>query len=137
MKHVLLLLVLSFSYVSYGAIVVSADTKNKCTVYRVTSPEEAKAKLENVVEPRELYGLTIKNLKIDFETKSATVEITKRIVLAFDRPLLENRVVIKAENPNFDFLVNQLNRDLFTFDKVCIRNSNELVWATLTNPNKD
>lgn len=134
MKFSLILLILSASFASFGAVVTSADVKNGCVVYRVTSQEKPRLAKEGIVEPKELYGLTIKNMHIDFNTKSVSVEVTKRIVLAFDRPLIEGRVFIRAENPNFDYLVNQLNRDLFTFDKVCITPQHELIWATMTVP---
>lgn len=136
MKFSILLLVLSASLTSFGAIVTSHDGKHSCTVYRATSEEQPKLASEGVVEPRNVYGLTIKNILIDFDTKTVSVEITKRIVLGFDRPLLEQRAEIKASNPNFKYLVNQLNRDLFTFDKVCITDQNELIWATMTVPSK-
>jgi hypothetical protein len=137
MKLAALFLILSVSLSSFGAIVVSTDLNNQCVIYRVTDAGEKNLAAEDVIEDRELYGLTIKDIKFDFEKKSATVEITKRIVLAFDRPLFEKPVVIKAENPNFTFLVNQLNRDLSTFDKVCVNNLHELVWATFTTSRED
>lgn len=136
MKLSLILLILSSTFASFGAVVVSSDAKNGCVVYRVTSEEKPRLAKEAVVEPRNLYGLTFKDMQIDFDTKSVSLEVTKRIVLAFDRPLLEGRVHIRAENPNFNFLVNQLNRDLFTFDKVCITPQNELIWATMTVPSQ-
>ena len=136
MKLSIILLILSTAFSSFGAVAVSADAKNGCLVYRVTSPEKPRLAKEAVVEQKELYGLTIKDMLIDFNAKTVSFEVTKRIVLAFDRPLLEGRVFVRAENPNFNFLVNQLNRDLFTFDKVCITPQNELIWATMTTPSK-
>ena len=132
MKIFIFLLVLSASFTSFGAVVTSHDTKHSCVVYRATSEETPKLAEEGVVEPRNVYGFTMKDIQIDFDTKIVSVEITKRVVFAFDRPLLEERVYIKASNPNFKYLVNQLNRDLFTFEKVCVSSQNELIWATMS-----
>ena len=89
---------------------------------------------EEVFVTKELYGLTIKDMQIDFNSKAVSFEVTKRIVFALDYPLLPDRVFVRATNPNFKFIVNQLNRDLFTFDKVCITSENEMIYATMSEP---
>lgn len=112
----------------------SLDSKNECVVYRNTSKEKPIQAGETLINDKTSYGYTMQNLVIDFENEVVKVDIVNRIALGFNRSLVSGSVFIRASNPNFKALINQLNRVLFTFEKVCITSQNELMWATFPSP---
>ncbi len=134
MKFSILLLTLGFSVSGFGATATSIDAKNECVVYRNISKEKPVQAGETQIDNTISHGFSIQNMIIDFKNEVVTVEVLNRITLGSNRPLVSGPVFIRASNPNFKSLVNQLNRVLFTFDKVCISSQKELVWATLKNP---
>jgi hypothetical protein len=111
-------------------VVTSSDAKNNCTVYRIPKESKPLQADEKLLIERPVYGLSLHNAKIDFEKKLVEVDVLVRIVFGINFNLNSKPVIIKPENKNFEFLVNQLNRSLFLFEKVCISESNELVWAS-------
>ena len=115
---------------SFAEVVTSLDNENSCIVFRVPTEKLPIQTNEKLVIEKPVYGLSLKNAKVDFEKNLVEVDVLVRIVLGINFNLTKKPVVIKAENKNFEFLVNQLNRSVFLFDKVCITESNELVWAT-------
>lgn len=129
MKTLLLLLTLVVSP-AFSAIVTSLNADKSCTIYRVTSEKSPATTEEVEYDSRELYGFSLINLKVNFIKQTATVDIEKKVVLGFDRNLNSHPVMIQASNPQFEFLTNQLNRTLHLFEKICLTDSNELLWAT-------
>jgi hypothetical protein len=130
MKISFLLLTLSISFSSFGAIVTSKDVTNNCTAYRIVTTESPAQSHESLQDQREFFGFSLGNMEIDFANKVVYVDVIKRILFGFNRNVVEGRVVIRPENPNFNALVNQLNRVVLTLSEVCITEQNELMWAT-------
>lgn len=112
-----------------AALVQSVDKTNKCTLYRTTSEQAPIKEDETVILEKEAYGITLVNLEIDFANKSALVQPEVSIVLGLNRKLTENKSKIKADNPNFTFLINQLNRRVLLLEKICISKNNEIVYG--------
>jgi hypothetical protein len=131
MKIITFLLCLTFSSIGFSAIVKSLDVDQSCTIYRVSTAETPIANNEVIVSDREVYGLTLTNMEINFETKQVLVDPTMVVVLGLNRSLLNQKVFISNENPDFNFLINQLNRKLFVLEKMCISDNNELVYASM------
>lgn len=129
MKTFTLLLSLIISPLSFGSVVKSLDEFNSCTIYRVANEQNPINENEIIVSDRDVYGLTLTNMEIDFSKEEVLVDPTMIVILGINRNLLQTKVVIKKNNPEFNFLINQLNRKLYIFESMCISNSNELVYA--------
>jgi hypothetical protein len=131
MKVITFLLCFTLSSVGFTAVVKSLDIAQSCTIYRVSTPETPIANNEVLVSDRDVYGLTLTNMEINFEAKQVLVDPIMVVVLGLNRSLLNQKVFISNENPDFDFLINQLNRKLFVLEKMCISDNNELVYASM------
>ncbi|MFN8846727.1 MAG: hypothetical protein ACK5V3_05250 [Bdellovibrionales bacterium] len=130
----LFLLVSFLSLYSQADIVTSHDAKNNCTAYRIPRDSKPIQSDEKLFIEKPVYGLSLQNAKVNFENKTVEVDILVRIVLGLNSNLTTKPVTIKPENKNFEFLLNQLNRSVFLFEKVCISETNELIWADFFEP---
>jgi hypothetical protein len=121
-----------------AAIVKSYDHLNQCTLYQVVpSDEEGRVILQRGQRmhfPKNVYGMSFRELQVDFDSRKVTVTPVMNIVFGFNRPLVKNRANISEGNPNFNFLINQLNRSLSLFEKMCISSSSEVVYANFYEP---
>jgi hypothetical protein len=70
-------------------------------------------------------------MEVNFQKKSVSVDPMMNIFLGMNRRLINSKVTISNKNPNFNFLINQLNRKLYVFEKMCITGKNELVYANM------
>jgi hypothetical protein len=112
-----------------ASLVQSVDRENKCTLYRTTSEQAPIKDDETVILEKEAYGITLVNLEIDFAKKVAIVQPEVSIVLGLNRKLTNEKAIIKTTNPNFTFLINQLNRRLLLLEKICINQNNEIIYG--------
>lgn len=133
MKFLGLAALMLFSLSSFASIVKSADTENQCTLYRSTKDETGDdiRRNEKIVIKKPTYGMSIIDLKIDFENQQVTVMPFVHVALGLDRQLNGKRAIIDRSNKNFDFLVNQINRKVFFFEKICIDREDKLIYATM------
>lgn len=136
MKNILAsILFLVFSNAAFGEVLKSQDQDQHCTLYQVASKDEnGQIRIspdQTVISDRTLYGFSFHNMEIDFQNKLVFVDIVQNIVLGFDRPLLNHKGVISANNKSFNFLINQLNRSVIIFEKVCIAEDFSIVYANL------
>jgi hypothetical protein len=136
MKNALSLLLLALMSISAHAQVIKGnDQDHSCTLYRVANEEEGKPiKLnqdEVVISEKAAYGISFVDMEVDFENRKVLVQPTINIILGFNRPLIPKKAIISEENPNFNFLINQLNRKILVFEKVCISSDNEVVYAKM------
>lgn len=131
MKKLILCMALIVSATAFGEVVSSYDADSKCTLYRVTTDDTPVLKDEAVVYDGDTYGLSLTNMSINFEKKTVSVSPTINVLLGFNRSLLSNKITISATNPDFEFLINQLNRKLYVFEKMCITKKNELIYARM------
>lgn len=133
MKSILLALAATLSFISAPALadlVKQVDDKNGCTIYRSTSEEKPATLDETVVSDVTLYGFVLRNMDIDFNRKQVTVDIVMSVVLGRNKNLTTGRAFIRSDNPQFHFLLNQLNRNILNLDRVCVTEKNELVYAS-------
>lgn len=137
MRKILLIITLLAASVGNSAsasVVKGYDDQNGCDLYRVVSADNnGKTKLkpnEVIISTKEVYGLSFQDLEINFDSREAQVQITMNIIMGINRALLENKTIISSENPDFNFLVNQLNRKVSLFEKVCIYNG-KIVYAKI------
>jgi len=116
--------------ISAQAKVVSMkDHDNKCTLYRVTTEETPALDEEAIITDKDAYGFTFQDMDVSFKNNTVTVQPMINVVLGFNRALTNDKAIIKASNPEFKFLVNQLNRKIYALEKVCINSKNEIIYA--------
>jgi hypothetical protein len=84
---------------------------------------------QTVVISRDVYGMTFQNMEIDFDKKIVKVDAVANIILGLNKLLVPNKVVLSPNNDQFNFLINQLNRKIFVFEKMCISKQNEVIYA--------
>lgn len=132
MKKLLIALAL-VSTTSFAAVVKSTDSVNQCSLYQVIPNDEnggyTMSEGQILVSPRSIYGLAFESMEVDFDQRKVMVQPMMNIVLGINKPLLPFKVSIHEQNPNFNFLINQLNRKIYAFEKVCIDNKNEVIYA--------
>ena len=118
---------------SFAAIVKSADQEKNCTLYQVIAADEngniPLDENQTVVISRDVYGMTFQNMEIDFDKKIVKVDAVANIILGLNRLLVPNKVILSPKNEEFSFLINQLNRKIFVFEKMCISKQNEVIYA--------
>lgn len=133
MRTIILLSTLLLASVSQAAVVKSFDHENHCTLYQAVAEQENGDVIlttgQTIFSKKRVYGLSFVEMEIDFDKREVSVVPTMNVVLGVNRPLFESKVVIREENPEFTFLINQLNRRLFLFEKMCINSSSEVVYA--------
>jgi hypothetical protein len=117
---------------SFGATVLSQDVKNQCTIFRATNQGTPQLKSESLNDDREIYGFVFQNMQVDFDRQIVIVDAVKSVVLGLDKPVVNGPVFISKKNPNFEFLINRLNRTFHVMDQICISQNNEIIWATAT-----
>lgn len=137
-KALFLALITIISTSGFAAVVKSRDAGESCTLYKVVSPDEnGKLKLnssEIIVTQKDAYGLSFQDMEVNFDTREVLIQPTINIVLGFNIPLIPSKASIPADHPDFNFLINQLNRKLYVFEKVCITNDNKIAYAKMFEP---
>lgn len=134
MKKVLIVgLFTILSTSAFSAVIKSVDADNSCTLYKVVAPDsDGKVTLnpgEVMIEGRDTYGLTFKEMEIDFDKREVLVQPMMNIVLWADRPLIPTKASIPESHPDFNFLINHLNRKIYVFDRICITDDNQIAYA--------
>ncbi|MFA6238352.1 MAG: hypothetical protein WC635_13550 [Bacteriovorax sp.] len=119
---------------AFSAVVKSYDTEKNCDLYTVVQPDEkGKIKLkptEVITYSKDVYGLSFQEMEINFENREVLVMPIMNVVFGINRPLTATKTSISADNEEFNFLINQLNRKLYVFEKVCI-GDNKIVYAKM------
>lgn len=132
MKFVALAL-LCLSLNAFSAVVSSSDAGRSCTLYQaVTNAENGTVILQpgqTLLTSRNVYGLSFSDMEVDFDRREVRVQPMMNIILGFNRTLTPVKAIIREDHPEFSFLVNQLNRKIALFEKICINSSHEVVYA--------
>lgn len=122
------------STTALSAVVKSYDSERNCDLYSVVQPDEkGKIKLkptEVITYSKEVYGLSFQDMEINFENREVSITPVMNVVLGLNRSLTASKVSISADNEEFNFLINQLNRKLYVFEKVCI-SENKVIYAKM------
>lgn len=142
MKKSLLLLawVTLFTSSAFASVVKGYDEEKTCELYRIAQADsDGKIKLEPnevIVSSKEVYGFSFQSMEIDFDSREVLVQVTMNIVMGINRPLLGNKTILSSDHQDFNFLVNQLNRKVSLFEKVCI-NDNKIIYAKQFEPKSE
>ncbi|MDO9181909.1 MAG: hypothetical protein Q7U04_05855 [Bacteriovorax sp.] len=126
MKITLLLGILTsmISFSAFAKIAQSFDAEKSCVLYRVAPADESGKVIlqegEVIIYDKDAYGISLTDMEIDFAKHEVLVQPTINVIFGFNRALIEGKASIAANNPEFNFLINQLNRKLYVFEKICI-----------------
>lgn len=117
-----------------ATVVKGYDDENSCELYRVAlADSNGKIKIEPhevVIFAKEAYGLSFQNMEVNFDKREVLVQPMINVLIGFNRPLINTKAIIAAENPEFYFLINHLNRKLSAFEKICISNK-KIIYAKM------
>lgn len=126
---------------SFAATIKKRDQDHGCTLYKVVSPDaNGNLKLsqgEVIVNQRDAYGLSITDMEIDFNNREVKVQPQINVVFGINRNLTDKKAMITADNPEFNFLINQLNRKAYLFEQICISDKNEIEYAKMFETTTD
>lgn len=116
-----------------SAVVRGFDFENNCNLFRVVPVDESgkivKGDDEIVINSQDTYGLSFIDMEVNFNQREVTVKPIMNIVFGINRQLVNGKVSIEEKNPDFNFLINQLNRKVFLFEKMCITDDNKVIYA--------
>lgn len=136
MKATLLLgtLLTLFATSTFASVVKGYDKESGCDLYRVIQ-KDATGKIKNkqksgevIIYAKEVYGLSFQEMEINFDNREVLIQPTMNVILGINRPLTSAKVVLSSEREDFNFLINQLNRKVSLFEKICI-NDGKIVYA--------
>ena len=115
-----------------AAIFKSQNNKLGCTEYSVVN----KVKTENgdyvyqrelksneeIITDKTIYGLSLKNMEIDFDKRTASFDIIKNVTLGLNRSLLSlgSKITIDSRHKDFQKVNNMLNRKLILITNICL-----------------
>lgn len=111
-----LLLALILSISSFAGL-RKTQTEN-CTLYKVDNTITRETAGKNIISRKNLYGLYLKNMKINFDERNVTFDLQQAVVMGFDTML--TNVTIDESHPKFEHFTNLLQKDLYLFDEICI-----------------
>lgn len=136
MKKVFALTLLASLFIcsAQAAVVLGYDSGKGCDLYRAVQAD-ANGKVilgsnETIVSSKEVYGLSLQDMEINFESREVLVTPMINVVMGFNRPLIKAKAIIPADHKDFSFLINQLNRKINLFEKICI-NNDRIVYAKM------
>jgi hypothetical protein len=123
---------------SQAALISRHNQDLRCTEYQVLHNEYDKEgnlvvpHIENAIKEGavlvnnyNLWGLTLENMKVDFEGRFVTMNVVQKVVLGFNRVLMSVRLY--DDNPKFEEYLNKVNYDFLIARKMCIQNGVELI----------
>lgn len=126
---------------AHAFIAKSYDENEACDLFRVVRSDEngipGKMEInETLYLKNEVFGLSFKDMEIDFEKRLVKVQPVAVVILGYNIPLTFEKVAIMETNNDFNFLINQINRKLFVFEKVCINRHNQISYARMFETQK-
>jgi hypothetical protein len=136
---VLAFFLFSLSQLTDAAIFKSDNSKLNCSNYQIINKvrtqngdNEYSRELENgeeVITDRTIYGLGLKNIKIDFDKRNASFDLIKHVSLGFNRPLFVTgaRVSIDSSNKAFSKVINLTNKKITLIQSICITDQMEII----------
>lgn len=134
MKKLIIFTFLMANQTVFASVVKSIDENYSCNLFRVTTEETPITQDEVIINTKDAYGLTFVDMEIDFKNQTVSVQPVINTVLGLDKNLIPDRAIISPTNSDFKYLINQLNRRIFVFEKICITNKNEIKYAKEFEP---
>jgi hypothetical protein len=130
MKTLFVMALFVISTSAFSAVYSSFDSKQSCYLYRVLNSEQGSPKEnETLVYSRNVYGISLENLEVDFNNREVSLQVMLNVIFGLNRPLVEKKSQISADNTNFTNLVNHLNRKIKLFENICITDDNKIIYA--------
>lgn len=136
MKKIIFFMLLAvLTQAGQAAVIKKRDSEQNCTLYKVISPDaNGKLKISNdevIVTQKDAYGLSFIDMEINFDAREVLVQPTINVVMGLNRPLINAKASISADNADFNFLINQLNRKIMVFEQICISDNNIIQYAKM------
>lgn len=117
-----------------ASVVKGYDTEKGCDLYRVIQAETngnyKPGVGEVIIYSKEVYGLSFQDMEINFDAREVLVQPTMNIIMGANRPLTATKSIISSDHQDFNFLINQLNRKIYVFEKICI-GEGKIVYAKM------
>jgi hypothetical protein len=136
---ILMLFMFVISQASQAGIFKSYQNKKNCTQYQVVNKVRTDSgenvytrelnNGEEVLTDQSIYGLSLKNVSIDFVKRTASFDLIKNVILGFNRPLLVTgaRVSIGSDHEMFQDVLNLVNRKSSLINVICLSDSLEII----------
>ena len=131
------LFIILFTQAATASVLKSYDSENSCDLYMaVPNPVSPSGNTlppipkegEVIIYAKEVYGLSFQDMDINFDNREVNVQPIMNIMMGFNRSLTTAKAIIPAEHPDFKYLINQLNRKVSLFEKICLRDA-KVVYA--------
>lgn len=128
MKKSILFVLASLSLMSSinAAVVSSYDMNKGCTVYRSTTETKPALEHELMVLNKNVYGLSLQNMEINFSKKEVSFDLMALVVMGINRRVTNDVVTINEKHPEFKTFTNQLNRKIQLIESVCLDGANQV-----------
>lgn len=128
----LIALLCAFTTLSQAAVVKGFDPIASCDLYRIAEADaNGSIKMdanETIIYGKTAYGFSFSNMEIKFDLREVSIVPMINVTLGINRPLFDSKMTIEAQNPDFNFLINQLNRKVSLFEKICTRDQ-KIIYA--------
>lgn len=128
MKKTILSIFLGISLISSAnaAVVSSYDMNKSCTLYRTTTETKPILSHESMVLNKNVYGLSLQNMDIDFLKKEVRFDLMGLVVMGINKRITNESISIDEKNPDFKVFTNQLNRKIQLLESVCLDGTNQV-----------
>jgi hypothetical protein len=128
---------------SHAGIFKSFDSEKNCTSYEIVNKvrndngenvyERSLSSGEEILTDKGIYGLSLKEVEIDFDTRSASFKLIKNVILGLNRPLLVTgaRVTVDSSHKSFKNIINLVNKKISLIESICLSDSLEIIEVRL------
>lgn len=124
MKLLLVLLITCSSFAGLRKI-----EKESCTEYKVDNEITKATQGKNIISKKNLYGLFINNMRVNFDDRNVSFDLNQAVVLGFDTKLI--KITVDESHKKFEEFTNLLQKDLYLFSSICVDRDANLVDYTV------
>jgi hypothetical protein len=118
-------------------VTVKYDKKNDCNLYRVVAKKEVGGEWtfspgleegESVHRRVFLTGMSVSDLEIDFDDRSARGFLEMRMPLHRNKNLVGPKVRISAANKGFTDFINRTNSEINMIHEICLDRNHNVIY---------
>ena len=131
------LILLLFSTSVFAEVTVKYDKKNDCKLYRVAAKKEVSGEWvffpdlesgESIHKRVFLTGMSVSELEIDFDDRSARGLLEMRMPLHRNKNLVGTKVRISADNKGFTDFINRTNSEMNMISEICLDKNQNVIY---------
>lgn len=139
---ILALFLFSICQTTSAAIFKSYNDKKSCTEYSVVNKIKTESgeyiyqreprENEEVITDKTIYGLSLKNITVNFNQRTASFDLIKNVTLGLNRPLftMGTRVKVQSSNKEFNKIINRVNKKLHLITSICLDENQNIITLT-------